>query len=122
MKQLEEKVAAASPNIVLIEGDAYGVQAAGGNQAVTVNFAAELPAIKEFIEQFRSQLDQLPLSAEELEEVTADLEAAEAQLKRPKPRPAVLQATVNSLREVVLGAAGSGAFAGLLELAQHIHV
>jgi hypothetical protein len=122
LRRLEEKMTIGLPNLVFIAGNAYGVQAAGGDQAVTVNFAAELPAIREFIEGFRTQLDQLPLSAEQLEEVTADLEAAEAQLESPKPRPAILRAAVNSLREVALGAAGSGAFAGLVELAQHIHV
>lgn len=122
LKKLEDKIAAGLPNVTFnIAGNAYGVQAHGGDQNLSVNLTVALPAIRAFVGEFRTQLDQLPLSPEQLEEVSADLEVAEAQLNSSKPRPAILRAAVYSLREVALGAAGSGAFAGLLELAQHIH-
>jgi len=54
--------------------------------------------------------------------VRADLDTVEAQLRSPNPRPAVLRETLSSLRAVAEGAAGSGFFAGLLELAQHVHL
>ena len=111
LKQIEEKLASGSPSVVFnIGGDAYGVRAFGVEQTITVNLTTELPAIKEFVEAFREQFDQLPLSAEQLEDVTADLDAAEAQLKSSRPRPAILRAAVNSLREVTFATAGSGAW------------
>jgi hypothetical protein len=123
LRQVEEKIASGLPDVsVHIEGNAYGLRVAGIEQTVTVNLAAELPAVKEFVEEFRAQLDQLSLSPEQLEDVTADLEVAEAQLQSPKPRPAILGAAVNSLREVTFATAGSGAWVGLVELAQHIHL
>jgi hypothetical protein len=98
----------------------------GNTQHSTVNFEIELSAIREFVERFREQLNELPLSAEQLEDASADLETAEAQLGNQRPRPAILRAAVGSLREVAINAAGSavgsGAFVGLTELAQHIHL
>jgi hypothetical protein len=122
LKRLEEKIAAGGlSNTVINVENAYGMQAGGSIQNFAINLASELPAIREFVEQFREHLDELPLSPQQLEDVNADLDAAAAQLARARPRPAILHAAVSSLREIVLGAAGSGAFAGLVELAQHIH-
>jgi hypothetical protein len=122
LRQVEEKIASGLTDVSIhIEGNSYGLQVAGVEQNVTVNLTAELPAIKEFIEEFRAQLDHLPLSPEQLEEVTVDLEVAETQLQSAKPRPAILRAAVNSLREVAFATAGSGAWVGLVELAEHIH-
>jgi ABC-type transporter Mla subunit MlaD len=103
--------------------DVYGLQAGtvGSTQDVTVELADERQAIEAFLAEVRRQLDRLPLSIEQLEGVREDLQTAETQLQSARPRHAILQAAVSSLREVVLGAAGSGAFAGLVELAQHIH-
>jgi hypothetical protein len=105
-------------------GDAYGVQAGtvGSNQYVAVDLASERSTIQAFLTALRRELDELPISAEERDVVSADIDTVEAQLRSPKPRNTILRETVSSLREVVLGAAGSGAFAGLVELAQHIHV
>jgi hypothetical protein len=105
-------------------GNAYGVQAGtvGSNQYVAVNLVSERATIQAFLTALRQELDELPISAEERDIVTSDIDTVEAQLRSPKPRNAVLREAVSSLREVVLGAAGSGAFAGLVELAQHIHV
>jgi len=112
------------PNVFVNVGrDVYGLQAGtiGSTQNVIFGLGPERKAIEAFLAELRTQLDQLPLSVEQLEDLTEDLETAEAQLRRPRPRPAILQAAVSSLREVVLGAAGSGAVTGLVELAQHIH-
>jgi hypothetical protein len=128
LKRIEEKIAVGglSSPVINVE-NAYGMQIGSGNtQHSTVNFESELPAIREFIERFREQLSDLPLSAEQLEDVSADLETAEAQLESKRPRPAILRAAVESLREVAINAAGSaagsGIFVGLTELAQHIHL
>jgi hypothetical protein len=114
-----------TPNISMyFGGDAYGVQAGtvGSNQYVAVDFASERSTIQAFLTALRRELDELPISAEERDVVSADIDTVEAQLRSPKPRNTILRETVSSLREVVLGAAGSGAFAGLVELAQHIHI
>jgi hypothetical protein len=123
LKRIEDKISSAGiAGSVINVQNAYGVQAnTSGIQSFTINFASDLPAIKAFVAGFRDRLDELPLSEELREDVTSDLEAAEAQLNSPRPRPAILHAAVSSLREVALGAAGSGAWVGLVELAQHIH-
>src|ERR1017187_7297746 len=110
--------------LVHVRGNAYGVQAGtvGSNQYVAVDLAAERPAIEAFLAALRLELDRLPVSGKVLEMARSDLETAEAQLRSPKPRNAILRETVSALREVVLGMAGSGAYVGLVELAQHVHV
>jgi len=52
---------------VHVEGNAYGVQAAtvGSTQTVTVELAAQVPAIDAFIVEMRRLLEQLPISPEE---------------------------------------------------------
>ena len=114
-----------TPNISMyFSGNAYGVQAGtvGSNQYVAVDLASERPAIQSFLAALRQELDELPISSEGRDIVSADIDTVEAQLRIPKPRNTILRETVSSLREVALGAAGSGAFAGLVELAQHTHV
>jgi hypothetical protein len=107
-----------------IRGDAYGIQAGTRDsvQQVFVDIDAQLPAIEAFLEELRIRLDELPIPAEQLEVMRADLETVEAQLRSPHPRPTVIRETVLALREVVIGAAGAGAFTGLLELAEHVHL
>lgn len=107
-----------------VEGNVYGLQAGtiGSTQTVIVDLADQRPAIDAFIVEMRQQLGRFPISAEEREIVEADLDTVEAQIRSPKPRLSVLRETLASLRAVAEGAAGSGAFAALLELAHHIHL
>jgi DNA-binding MarR family transcriptional regulator len=116
--------AARSSAVVNIQGDAYGVQAAtvGTIQYVAVNLASECPAIEEFLAALSDKLDELEISDDQRAAMRADLETAQAQLRSPHPREKILREILSELRAVILGMAGSGAWAGLAELAQHVHV
>ena len=107
------------PGNVNISKSAIGDQAA---VSMTGEVMSQRSAIEAFLRELRRELSRLPLPPTQLEIVTADLDAAEAQLRSPAPRSDLLRGTVSALREVALGVAGSGAFAGLVELAQRIHL
>lgn len=109
---------------IAVTGNANTIQAGtvGSSQSVMTYLASERSVIMDFLAALSDALDQLPVSDQQREIMRADLDTAEAQLRSPKPRSSILQETLSSLQAVVLGMVASGAYAGLVELAQRIHL
>jgi DNA-binding MarR family transcriptional regulator len=110
---------------VTIEGDFCGnLQSGtvGSSQDATFDLAGQRSAIDGFLAALRDALDQHRIPEYERDNITADLETAETELRRSEPRRAILREALSALRDLVIGIGSSGAYAGLVELAQHIRL
>lgn len=112
--------------LVYIAGDVVGSQVQAGTvgsaQHQTISLTSQMAEIRAFAVELRRVLPQLTLDDDERAVVGADLAAVEAQLASPRPNEGVLREGLRSLRAVAEGVVGSAAFAGLAELASHIHL
>jgi hypothetical protein len=109
------------PASVYVAGNVYGLQANTSRSTQHVEVAVDdgaRAAIEAFVRALREVVDELPDG--EREAARADLDTVDAQLRSPRPRGAVLREALGSLRSVAEGAAGSGAFAGAVALAQSL--
>ena len=81
----------------------------------------EHAAVEVFLDAYRKseQSDELTfLDAEALAEATASVETIEAQHKSSRPKRRIIRLAISDLHGVLVGAAGSGAFAGLVRLVE----
>lgn len=83
------------------------------SQAVTQN---ELDAVRELTAALRQKLASLPLTKETKQEAEAELQTVEAQLRSSKPKIAILQESLRTLRHLIEGVASNALAAGILPL------
>jgi len=118
----EKHIAAQSPqNVMNFHGPVHNPQfQQGGSYPTQVSVHAELnpEAVRALADAIRSALDSLPLTKDQSEEVEAELATVEAQLKSPKPKPAIIWEALRSLRRALEAAGGAVAAKLLLELAR----
>jgi hypothetical protein len=68
-------------------------------------FDAEAAA--RLLNEFGAWLQDAPLPAEQKAEISADLQTVESQINSPKPKGAIIQAGLSSIKTILEGAAGS---------------
>ncbi|CAK1746763.1 AbiTii domain-containing protein [Vibrio crassostreae] len=86
---------------------------AGASQTLTVNESG-VDNLKEFIEQFNKYSTQLEIDAPLKEELQAEVSTVEVQLNSPKPKPAIINESVKTIRNILEGISGSLIASGLL--------
>lgn len=93
------------------------IQQGTHNSAQTQSVAlSDLDSIKNLIENLKSGLPNIPLTAEQKNEADAEVQTVEAQLKSSKPKISILQESLKTLRNLIKGVAGNALAAGLLPL------
>lgn len=111
-------------NLVLVQGSVVGSQiqagAAGSEQYQEVRLLQEREGITQFLTEFRNVLATATLGDEDRAAANADIASVEAQLASPHPNEAMVREGLRSLRSVAENLVASGAFMGLLELAQRL--
>lgn len=89
---------------------------AGGDVSQTLS-ADSREQVATFIKNFRAALPSLHLADDVQAEVVAELDTVEAQLRSPRPKRQILQASLNFLRDVAANLTSSGVAAGLIAAA-----
>jgi len=108
-------------NVVNIGGDMVGSAIQQGSPGAQQNVnTAGVDAIRELTVFLRDRLDELNLSPEERDEVTAGIEALEGQLRLPTPKRSILTACVGELRAVLSGVTTSIAAGEVMHLLSEI--
>jgi hypothetical protein len=107
--------------IVQVFGDVNApLQAAGFGNMQQIGGAVGDAVLREFLAELVKVLPTMPIADEDRDAAAADLEALQAQLASPKPRPAVVHALTTILGNLALGVAGNGAYDGLVALAHQV--
>lgn len=115
----------AASSIMVVQGDVLNSQVQVGTVAshqVQHLSNDEIRAIQAFIERLDTDLPGLGLTHEQASDVRADIDTVRAQLGSSKPKRGILRESLVTLRSVAQGVAGNAAFAGLVELASHVHL
>lgn len=60
--------------------------------------------------QIKDLLPEMPLQSEEKAELTAEIQTVEVQLASPKPKPKILQESLQTIRSILEGVAGNAAY------------
>jgi hypothetical protein len=79
---------------------------ANSPQAVTLG-DPNLQTVKEFLDAVRSQVSNLPLTAEEKQEAISDIATAAAQIDSPKPKRDILRSSLGALITILKGVSTS---------------
>ncbi len=74
----------------------------------------------DFVQEVRRRLDELSLTNEAREEITAELATLESQAASPNPKQVIIREAAGSVRRIVEGAAGGVATTLLQQLAQFL--
>jgi DNA-binding transcriptional MocR family regulator len=111
-------------NVVLVQGSVVGSQiqagATGSEQYQEVRLLQDREGITQFLTELRNVLAAATVEEEDRAAANADIASVEAQLTSPRPNEAVVREGLRSLRSVAENLVASGAFMGLLELAQRL--
>ena len=111
-------------NLVLVQGSVVRSQiqagAVGSEQHQDLRLLQEREQITQFLAEVRTALATAELEDEDRAAANADVASVEAQLASPRPNEAVVREGLRSLRSVAENLVASGAFAGLVELAQRL--
>jgi hypothetical protein len=87
------------------------IQQGTSHSQATVNLQSN--QIQSVLSKVKESIDQLGLNATAKNEMTADIETAESQLRSPNPKPAIVLECLRSARSILEGAAGSLLATGL---------
>jgi predicted transcriptional regulator len=111
-------------NLVMVQGSVVGSQiqagTIGSEQQQQVQLLQEREAVTQFLAELRTALASAAVEVEDRAAANADIACVEAQLASPRPNAAVIREGLRSLRSVAENLVASGAFQGLLELAQRL--
>lgn len=88
-------------------------QSSGDNSEHSSTLQVDADALRELTNSIRASVADLALDAQIEAELKAELATLDAQVDSPKPKPAIVQGTLHSIRSILEGAAG-GAGAHLL--------
>lgn len=78
-----------------------------GSTQIYNYFGFDAEAAIHLLREFGEWLQDAPLPQEQKAEVIADLQTVESQINSPKPKGAIIQAGLSSIRTILEGAAGS---------------
>ncbi len=85
------------------------------NSTQTVNFGPqETQSIGDFVAKLKQQLPQVPLEADDHQDVATQVAAIELQLNAPKPNKVIIAESLKTVRSLLEGVAGNLVAAGLL--------
>ncbi len=111
-------------NLVMVQGNVVGSQiqagTIGSEQQYEVQLLQERETITQFLAELRTVLASAAVEEDDLAAAHADIASVEAQLASPRPNAALIREGLRSLRSVAENLVASGAFLGLLELAQRL--
>lgn len=113
----EEKQAAGlmTYNITNNIGSMHGSQIqqhSSGNQTLNVN--ADLRDIAAFVSTLRASIDKLGLDQDSRKELLAEIATTHSQAESPRPKRAVIEESMRTIRTILEGAAGSVLATGFL--------
>jgi hypothetical protein len=108
-------------NVIYVEHMSQSqIQQGTVNSTQTGSFSAsDLQAISEFVQEFKSLLSEIPLSAPDRQEAEAEIATAEAQLRSSKPKAAILKACCEVLIGFLANLAGNTAAMHLQTIFPH---
>jgi hypothetical protein len=108
-KEEKEKVVAKSYQVNNFFGNTGPTQIAGdcAKQHMIVGGELDIIQIRSFVEELKKALPDLPLIPGNEGEIDAEIKTIEAQLSSPKPKHAVLGHSLQTVRSVLEGCAGS---------------
>lgn len=87
------------------------------NQTATYTHTGSLEKLAEFVRQVESNIDQISLSPDALQELQSEIDTIKSQLRSPKPKTTIIKEVLGSTR-TILEAATGGTIAA--QLAQYI--
>jgi len=97
---------APTANATINVGSMQGVIQQGTHQSyATVHI--QTADLRSLVEEIKSQLDSLPLSADSKAELVTDIQTVEVQLSTPKPKAAIIAECLRSMRTILESAAGN---------------
>jgi len=79
--------------------------------AITQN---QLDAVRDFVALFKARLSEIPLDGDSKAEAGAEIATLDAQLQSSRPKPGILRESLQSIRTILEGAAGSVVASDLL--------
>ncbi len=118
----ERAVAQKTPQIVTnFYGTVNNPQLQQGNEvAHQVHNATDIDLVRLLLEGINKELPKLSLTVEEKAEVAADIQTIEAQIESPKPKDGIVRASLQSIKAIFEGAAGSAAGQIILDIAKYL--
>jgi hypothetical protein len=108
-------------NVGSMVGSAIQQSTTGSTQHIAAPL--DVDSLRDIVEAIGEQLAHIQLEANDRAEVEAEVSTLKAQLDSPKPKRAILTASLQSLRRITETAVASGAspeIHGLLEQATHL--
>ena len=111
-----------TPQIVTnLYGSVNNPQLQQGNEvAHQVHNATDIDLVRLLLEGINKELPKLSLTVEEKAEVAADIQTIEAQIESPKPKDGIVRASLQSIKAIFEGAAGSAAGQIILDIAKYL--
>ncbi|MCB9833054.1 MAG: hypothetical protein H6807_11335 [Planctomycetes bacterium] len=97
-----------------VTGSAIAQGSEGSRQSVHIE-RERTGQIRAVLEEIKAAMDQLGLDQNRREELTADIESAQAQLESPKPKRTIVRECLSSVRSVLEGVAANVLAHGLVQ-------
>jgi len=82
------------------------IQQHSNNSSQVMIADLDLDKVQQFVAALRGSLDQLNLGKEDREELNAELQTIDSQLKSPKPKTTIITESLQSVRRILEGMAG----------------
>jgi hypothetical protein len=102
--------------IYIARMDHSQIQQGTANSTQTVTFGAtDLTPIRNFLEELKTQLEGLGISADEQAEARLQVATAEAQLSSKRPNSVIVRESLHSIRNILEGGVGSVAATAFLQ-------
>jgi len=96
----------APPQTINIHGNVSGSTFQQGDQnTATVNYQSD---VRQVVEEIKSVMNAAKLTADAKEELRAEVETVEAQVKSPRPKHTIIQESLLSARRILEHAFGAG--------------
>lgn len=118
----ERAMAQGTPQIVTnFYGTVNNPQLQQGNDiAQQIHNATDISSLKTLLEEIDKELPNLPLTADQKAEVDADIQTINAQIESPKPKDGIVRASLQSIKAIFEGAAGSAAGQIIVDIAKYL--
>jgi hypothetical protein len=87
-------------------------------QSLTIINQSNLQELETFLDALRKSIDQLGLSIEQQAELEAEIQTLEAQVASPKPKRELIKLGLQSVRQILVGAASGAAASELRDVVE----
>lgn len=119
---LNESVKASTGNIITISTmQNSSIQQGSPNSQLTFTLTQyNQSQLQSFLQELEKSLDKLPVSVEEKRELEAELQTVKTQLQSPKPKNAIINASLNTFRSILESITANLYTSNLVEMLQRI--